>query len=91
MGILNIKGGKFSTRLHGNNEEFREEIINFLRSKKELDLELISDKRCKNNTLNTSGKKYLAECIISKDNTKDLIEIMAKYYLRSGYTDLRND
>ena len=41
MGILNKKGGKFLTSLYGNNEEFREEIINFVRDKKELDLELI--------------------------------------------------
>ena len=34
MGILNRKGGKFSTRLYGNNEEFREEIINFVKDKK---------------------------------------------------------
>ena len=26
-----------------------------------------------------TGKKYLAECVGSKDNTKDLIEILAKY------------
>ena len=84
MGILNRKGGKFLTRLYGNNEEFREEIINFVRDKKELDLELILDKRCKTNTLNTLGNKYLADCITSKDNTNDLIEIMAKYYLRSS-------
>ena len=82
MGIFNRKGGKFLTRLHGNNEEFREEIIKFFRDKKELDLELILDKRCKTNTLNTLGIIYLAECITSKDNTKDLIEIMAKYYPR---------
>ena len=80
MGILNKKGGKFLTRLYGNNEEFREKIINFVRDKKELDLELILDKRCKTNTLNTLGNKYLIECITSKDNTKELIEIMAKYY-----------
>ena len=84
MGILNRKGGKFLTRLCGNNEEFREEIINCVRDKKELDLELILDKRCKTNTLNTLGNKYLAECITSKDNTKDLIEIMVKYYLQSS-------
>ena len=41
MGILNRKGGKFLTRLNGNNEEFREEIINFVRDKNELDLEVI--------------------------------------------------
>ena len=91
MVILNRKGGKFLTRLYGNNEEFREESINFVRDKKEIDLELILDERCKTNTLNTLGNKYLAECITSKDNTKDLNEIMAKYYTRSGYTDQRND
>ena len=87
MRILNRKGGKFLTRLYGNNEKFREEIINFVRDKKELDLELILDKRCKTNTLNTLGNKYLAECITSKDNTKDLIEIMVEYYPRSSSTD----
>ena len=87
MGILNRKGGKFFNKLYINNEEFREEIINFVKDKKELDLDLILDKRCKTNTLNTLGNKYLAECITSKDNTKDLIEIMAKYYPQSLYTD----
>ena len=80
MGILNRKGGRFLNKLYINNEEFREEIINFVKDKKELDLDLILDKRCKTNTLNTLGKKYLTECITSKDNTKDLIEIMAKFY-----------
>ena len=80
MGILNRKGGKFLNKLYINNEEFREENINFVKDKNELDLELILDKRCKTNTLNTLGNKYLAVCITSKDNTKDLIEIMAKYY-----------
>ena len=79
-GILNRNGEKFLNKLYINNEEFREEIINFVKDKKELDLDLILDKRCKTNTLNTLGNKYLAECITSKDNTKDLIEIMAKYY-----------
>ena len=55
MGILNRKGGKFLTRIYGSNEEFRAEIINFVRDKKELDLELNLDKRCKTNTLNTLG------------------------------------
>ena len=77
MGILTRNGGKFLTRLYGNNEEFREEIINFVRDNKELGLELILDKRCKTNTLNTLGNKYSAECITSNDNTKVLIEIMA--------------
>ena len=80
MGILNRKGGKFVNKLYINNEEFREEILNFDKDKKELDLDLILDKRCRTNTLNNLGNKYLAECITSKDNTKDLIEIMAKYY-----------
>ena len=87
MRILKTKGGKFLTRLYGNNEEFREKIIKSVRDKKELDLEVILDKRCKTNTLNTLGNKYLAECITSKDNTKDLIEIMVKYYPRSSSTD----
>ena len=39
---------------------------------------MILDKRCKTNTLNTLGNKYLAECITSKDNTKDLIEVSGK-------------
>ena len=80
MGVLNKKGGRFLNKLYINNEEFREEIINFVKDKKEIDLDLILDKRCKTNTINTLGNKYLAECITSKDNTKDLIEIMAKYY-----------
>ena len=80
MGILNRKVGRFLNKLYINNEEFREEIINLVKDKKELDLNLILDKRCKTNTLNTLGNKYLTECITSKDNTKDLIEIMAKYY-----------
>ena len=80
MGILNRKGGRFLNKLYINNKKFREEIVNFVKDKKELDLDLILDKRCKTNTLNTLGNKYLAECITSKDNTKDLIEIMAKYY-----------
>ena len=58
-----------------------------LKIKKELDLDLILYKRCKTNTLNTLGNKHLAECITSNDNTKDLIEIMAKYYPQSLYTD----
>ena len=80
MGILNRKGGRFLKKLYINNEDFREEIINFVNDKKELDLDLILDKRSKTNTFNTFGKKYLTECITSKDNTKDLIEIMAKFY-----------
>ena len=46
MGILNRKGGKFLNKLYINNEEFREEIINFVKDKKELDLDLILDERC---------------------------------------------
>ena len=79
-GTLYRKGGKFLTRLYGNNEELGEANLNFVREKIELDLELILDKRCKTNTPNTLGIKYLAGCNTSKDNTKDLIEIMAKDY-----------
>ena len=34
MGILNRKGGKLLNKLYINNEEFREEIINFVKDKK---------------------------------------------------------
>ena len=62
------------------NEEFREEVINFVMDKKELDPKEILDRRYKIKTFNTTGKEYLATCILSKDNTKDLIEILAKYH-----------
>ena len=45
----------------------------------ELDLEVILDRRYKTDTLNMLGKEYLAKCILSKDNTQDVIEILAKY------------
>ena len=80
-GILNRKGGKYLSSLYENNEEFRDEIINFIRDKKELDLKVILDRRYKINMLNMTGKKYLAEYITSKDNTKDIIEILARYFL----------
>ena len=79
MGTLIRKGQKYLNRLYRNNEEFREEIINFVRDKKELDIKQILDKRYKTKTLNTTGREYLARCILSKDNNKDLIEILAKY------------
>ena len=78
-GILNRKGGKYLSNLYKNNEELRDEIINFIRDIKELDLEVILDRRYKTNMLNMTGKKYLAECVTSKEHTKDIIEILAKY------------
>ena len=78
-GILNKEGRENLNSLYVNNEAFRNEIINYIKSKMQLNLEAILDKRCKTNILNTLGNKYLAECIKSKDNTKDLIEILAKY------------
>ena len=53
----------YFNRLYRHNEDFREEIINFVRNKTELDLEVILDRRYKTNTLNTTGKKYLTECV----------------------------
>ena len=50
-----------------------------LRDKKALDLEVILDRRYKTNTLNMTGKKYLAEFVVSEDNNKEVIEILAKY------------
>ena len=79
MGTLNRKGQKYLNGLYGNNKEFREEIINFVRDKTELDLEVILDRRYKTNKLNTLGKEYLAKSILSKDNTKVLIGILAKF------------
>ena len=79
IGILNKEGRRYLNRLYGNKEEFRDEIIIFVRDKTELDLEVILDRRYKTKTLNTTGKKYLTECVASKDNTKDVIEILAKY------------
>ena len=79
MGTLKRKGQKYLKRLYGNNEEFREDIIKFVRDKTELDLHVILDRRYNTNTLNTLGKEYLAKCVLSKDNTKDLIEILAKF------------
>ena len=58
-GILNKEGRRYSNRLYENNEEFREEIISFVRDKTELDLEVILDRRYKTNTLNATRKKYL--------------------------------
>ena len=78
-GILNKEGRSYLKSLYGNNEEIREESINFFRDKKELDLKEILDRRYKSNTLNTLGKEYLAKCIQSKDKTKDLIKILAKF------------
>ena len=55
-GILNKEGRRYLSRLYGNNEEFRDAIINFVRDKTELDLEVILDRRYKTNTVNTIGK-----------------------------------
>ena len=78
-GILNEEGRENLNSLYVNNEKFRSEIINYVRNKMQLNLEEILDKRCKTSILNTLGNKYLAECIKSKDNTKDVIEILGKY------------
>ena len=56
MGTLNRNGQKYLNRLYVNNEEFREEIVNFVRDKTELDPELILDRRYKTNALTTLGK-----------------------------------
>ena len=80
-GVLNRKGGKYLSNLYKNNEEIRDEIINFIRDKKELDLEVILDRRYKTNMLKMTRKKFLPEYITSKYNTKDITEILARYYL----------
>ena len=78
-GILNKEGRENLNSLYVKNEEFRNEIINYVKNKMHLNLESILDKRCKTNILNTLGNKYSAECIKSKDNFKDVIEILGKY------------
>ena len=50
---------------------------------------MILDRRYKTNMLNTLGNKYLAECITSKDNTKDINGIMAKYYPRNDQVNIK--
>ena len=45
----------------------------------QLDLDAILERRYTTNALNMIGKIYLTECVASKDNTKDVIEILAKY------------
>ena len=79
VGILNKEGRENLNRLYVNNKEFRDEIISYVKNKMQLDLEAILDRRYKTNTLNIIGKKYLTECVASKDNTKDVIEILGKY------------
>ena len=78
-GILKKEGRRYLNRLYGNTEKFREEIVNFVRVKKELDPKEILERRYKTNTLNTTGREYLTESVASKDNKKDVIEISAKY------------
>ena len=66
-GILNKEGQKNLNGLYVNNEKFRDEIINFVKNKMQLDLEAILDRRYKTNTLNLMGKKYLAECVVCNE------------------------
>ena len=54
----NRKGQKYLNRLYENNEEFRDEIINFVRDKTKLDLDMILDIRYKTNMLNMTGKIF---------------------------------
>ena len=56
-GILNKEGRENLNSLYVNNEEFRNEIINYVKNKMQLNLEAILDKRCKTNILNTLGNK----------------------------------
>ena len=79
MGTLNRKGQKYLNKLYVKNEEFRGEVINFVRDKQASDLEVILDRRYKTNTLNTTGREHLSRCILSKDNAKYLIEILAQF------------
>ena len=57
-GILNRKGREYLCELYKDKEEFRNEIVNFVKDKSELELEVIIDNRCKTtNKLKSEGKK----------------------------------
>ena len=79
-GILNRKGREYLCELYKDKEEFRNDIVDFVKDKSELELEVIIGNRCKTtNILKSEGKKCLTRCILSKDYTEEIIGIMAKY------------
>ena len=56
-GILNRKGREYLCELYKDKEEFRNEIVDFVKDKSELELEVIIDNRCKTtNILKSEGK-----------------------------------
>ena len=73
---LNKKGGDNLNDLYNNNQNFRDEIINFVGDKAELSNEKILDKRYKHNTLNKLRMETLAKFAFCKDHARDLIEII---------------
>ena len=77
--FLSKKGQADLFNLYDNIEKFGDEFINFVRDKTELNDEEILDKRFISNTLNMLEKKYSAKCILSKNYTTNLIEILAEY------------
>ena len=79
-GILNRRGREYLCELYKDKEEFRNEIVDFVKDKSELEIEVIIDNRCKTtNILKSEEKKCFTRCILSKDYTEEIIGIMAKY------------
>ena len=80
-GALSNKGRKNLNELHKNNQKFKDEIINFVEDKAELDREKILYKRFKYKTLNKMVMETLTKFAFSKDYTKDLIEIIGHHII----------
>ena len=74
---LNRRGIAVLSDLYKNIQTFKDEIIDFIRDKTELGVDLILDKRFKYNTLNNLGRENIKECVQSKDYTRNLIKIIA--------------
>ena len=65
--VLSKKGRNDLNDLYKNNQKFKDQIINFVGDKAELDREKILDKRFKCKTLNKLSMETLAKFTFSKD------------------------
>ena len=62
-----------------NDQNFKYEIVNFVRDRTGLSNEKILDKRFEHNTLNKLVMETLAKYAFSEDHASSLIEITAYY------------
>ena len=76
---LNEKGRDDLKDLYTNNQNFRDEVINFVGDKTGLGNQKILDKRYKNNTLNKLRMEIFGIFTFSKNHSRNLIEIIASY------------